>query len=134
MNAANVQSPLACLLLQLVCIVACGTRATPTLDSTLRPVAADANLVIAEADSARLDFNKDVLPIVSQCRPCHFEGGKMYAQLPFDDPKTIRKLGTHLFSRIKDEKEQAVLRAYLALPADSTQHASLGERKDEARH
>ncbi len=38
----------------------------------------------------------------------------MYAQLPFDDPKTILKLGTHLFGRIKNEKQQAVLRAYLA--------------------
>jgi len=29
----------------------------------------------------------------------------MYAALPFDDPKTITKLGERLFSRIKDEKE-----------------------------
>jgi hypothetical protein len=38
----------------------------------------------------------------------------MYAQLPFDDPKTIRHIGTKLFSRIRDEQEQAVIRIFLA--------------------
>lgn len=51
----------------------------------------------------------------------------MYAQLPFDDPKTILKIGTHLLNRIKDEKQQMLLRAYLTQNADSTQHASSGE-------
>lgn len=58
----------------------------------------------------------------------------MYALLPFDDPKAILKLGTQLFSRIKNEKQQAVLRAYLAQKADSTQHASSGEAHEVVRY
>ncbi len=121
MSATNIRSPLACLLVQSLFIVACGTRATPALDSTPKHVAAAASHAILTPDSASIDFEKDVSPIVSKCQPCHFKGGKVYAQLPFDDPKTIRKLGAQLFSRIKDEKEQTLLRAFLAQTADSTQ-------------
>ncbi len=49
-----------------------------------------------------------------RCVPCHFAGGKMYARLPFDRPETIRKLGTKLFTRIKDEKERERIRRFLA--------------------
>jgi hypothetical protein len=67
------------------------------------------------ADSQHVDyFTSKVLPIVSKCQPCHFKGGKMYAQLPFDDPKTIRHIGTKLFSRIRDEQEQNIIRTFLA--------------------
>ena len=37
----------------------------------------------------------------------------MYEDLPFDDPKTIRELGVALFTRIKDEDERTVVRAFL---------------------
>ena len=36
--------------------------------------------------------------------------------LPFDKPETIRDLGERLFTRIKAENEQAVIRAFLAQP------------------
>jgi hypothetical protein len=38
----------------------------------------------------------------------------MYDELPFDEPQTIRTLGTRLFSRIKDEEERRVITAFLA--------------------
>ena len=38
----------------------------------------------------------------------------MYAKLPFDQPETIVRLGTKLFTRIKDEQQRAVIRAFLA--------------------
>lgn len=64
--------------------------------------------------AAAVSFEKDVQPILEKrCQPCHFPGGKMYAKLPFDKPDTITHLGTRLFSRIKDEKEQAVITAFL---------------------
>jgi len=60
-------------------------------------------------------FAARVRPILeARCMPCHFEGGKMYAQLPFDREETIRKLGESLFTRIKDEEERAAIRAFLA--------------------
>jgi hypothetical protein len=62
-----------------------------------------------------VDFARDVRPILEKrCQPCHFAGGKMHAKLPFDQPATIDKLGTKLFSRIKKDEEQAVIRAFLA--------------------
>ena len=62
-----------------------------------------------------VEFARDVQPILEKrCQPCHFPGGKMHERLPFDQPETIHKLGTKLFSRIKKDDEQAVLRAFLA--------------------
>ena len=60
------------------------------------------------------DFDKDIKPILqSRCQPCHFPGGKVYDKLPFDRPDTIKRLGTKLFTRIKDEKEQKLIRDFL---------------------
>ncbi|HEX6096476.1 MAG TPA: hypothetical protein VF432_09150 [Thermoanaerobaculia bacterium] len=62
-----------------------------------------------------VDFTHDVRPILERrCQPCHFPGGKMHAKLPFDKPETIDQLGERLFSRIKKDEEQAVIRAFLA--------------------
>ena len=62
-----------------------------------------------------VDFTRDVRAILEKrCQPCHFPGGKMYGRLPFDRPETIDKLGTKLFTRIKKEEEQALIRAFLA--------------------
>jgi hypothetical protein len=64
---------------------------------------------------ANVEFARDVRPILEKrCQPCHFTGGKMYDQLPFDRAETIDKLGTKLFTRIKKDDEQAVIRAFLA--------------------
>ncbi|HYI10429.1 MAG TPA: hypothetical protein VEK57_15320 [Thermoanaerobaculia bacterium] len=66
------------------------------------------------APPRNVDFAKDVRPILEKrCQPCHFEGGKMYAHLPFDKAATVDKLGTQLFTRIKADEEQAVIRAFL---------------------
>jgi hypothetical protein len=71
--------------------------------------------VIAAATSKPVSFEKDVAPILSgKCQPCHFPGGSMYAKRPFDKPATIVALGEKLFTRIKDEKQRVIIRAYLA--------------------
>jgi hypothetical protein len=72
-------------------------------------------MMSTEPPAKPVDFQKDVRPILEQrCQPCHFAGGKMYKHLPFDKPETIDKLGTKLFTRIKKESEQKVIRAFLA--------------------
>jgi hypothetical protein len=38
----------------------------------------------------------------------------MHAKLPFDDEKTVRKLGEKLFTRIRAEEDRAILRAFFA--------------------
>ena len=64
---------------------------------------------------ANIEFARDVRPILEKrCQPCHFPGGKMYDKLPFDRAETIDKLGTKLFTRIKKDDEQAVIRGFLA--------------------
>lgn len=52
--------------------------------------------------------------MVKRCSPCHFPGGKMYDRLPFDSPQTLRELGTRLFTRIKEQDEQALLLRFFA--------------------
>jgi len=71
--------------------------------------------------SARVDFDRQVRPLLeSKCTPCHFEGGTMYQRLPFDRAQTIRTLGEKLFTRIKDEKEQRLIRDFLAQQAEES--------------
>lgn len=93
-------------LLRLLMAVGAEQAATPVPAQTAAPHAVTAKQV---------DFVRDVRPILERrCQPCHFEGGKMYAKLPFDRPETIAKLNTKLFSRIRAEEEQQILRAFLA--------------------
>lgn len=67
--------------------------------------------------SAKPDFDSEIKPIFqARCQPCHFQGGKVYKEMPFDKPETIHRLGTKLFTRIKDEKEQQKIRAFLDQP------------------
>jgi hypothetical protein len=66
------------------------------------------------SNHATPDFDAEIKPIFqARCRPCHFQGGQVYDQLPFDKAATIKKLGTKLFTRIKDEKEQRLIREFL---------------------
>ena len=119
MPALKHRHALVFLLAQSSFMLLCGPRTNSALEA--RPVQAVATATALAPDSTRIDFAKDIAPLVARCQPCHFAGGKMYAQLPFDKPETIRKLGAQLFSRIKGEKEQALLRKFFAQKADSTQ-------------
>jgi hypothetical protein len=96
-----------------VCVLLAGCAAHPRAQQDNRR---PESLPPAAAPAARpLDFTRDVRPILeSRCRPCHFEGGRMYDSLPFDRAETIRRLGTRLFTRIKAEDEQALIRRFLA--------------------
>ena len=71
----------------------------------------------SSSTNAEPDFEKEIKPIFqSRCVPCHFQGGKVYDKLPFNQPETITRLGTKLFTRIKDEKEQRLIREFIAQP------------------
>ena len=72
---------------------------------------------LASTNATKPDFDKEIKPILqSRCMPCHFQGGKVYDKMPFDKPETITKLGEKMFTRIKDEKEQRLIREFLAQP------------------
>ena len=69
------------------------------------------------ASPKKPDFETQVKPIfVARCQPCHFQGGQVYDAMPFDKPETITRLGEKLFTRLKDEKDQRLVREFLALP------------------
>lgn len=78
-------------------------------------VAASSTVSTASTTKARVDFDTQLKPIFqSKCMPCHFSGGQMYDRLPFDKPATIRKLGTRLFTRIKEENDRRLIEDFLA--------------------
>jgi len=53
-------------------------------------------------------FASVVRPIVlDHCAPCHEPGGKMYARLPFDDPKVLSSHSEGVLRRLKGDDKQA---------------------------
>jgi hypothetical protein len=93
------------------------TNARPTALSkqSNSPVILPADSRSNPVNTAKVDFATQVRPILeAKCQPCHFNGGKVYAQMPFDRPETIKRLGTKLFTRIKEENERQVIRTFLA--------------------
>jgi hypothetical protein len=89
----------------------------PWSRSVKRGENAEAPVAIQKIAPQPSGFERQVKPVLAaRCQPCHFPGGIMHARLPFDDPRTIRKLGTALFTRIRDEKERAAIRAFLTEP------------------
>ena len=77
-------------------------------------VASAATVATASSEKHPVDFDTQVMPIFkSKCMPCHFSGGQMYDRLPFDKPETIRKLGTRLFTRIKEENDRRLIEEFL---------------------
>src|SRR5678815_2816645 len=92
-------------------LVESGGTAKPAGASDVVTPAATAT---ASSTKAHVDFDSQVKPILkSKCMPCHFSGGQMYDRLPFDKPETIRKLGTKLFTRIKDEHDRQLINDFL---------------------
>ena len=78
------------------------------------PEVASATVVTPSTAKARVDFETQLKPIFqSKCMPCHFSGGQMYDRLPFDKPATIRKLGTKLFTRIKEDNDRRLIEDFL---------------------
>ena len=74
-----------------------------------------ATLTSIKTMAERPTFASDIRPILeSRCQPCHFQGGQMYEKLPFDKPETITRLGTKLFTRIKNEDQQRLIREFLS--------------------
>lgn len=50
-------------------------------------------------------FQSDILPMLKKnCMPCHFEGGKVYGKLPFEEYKTVFSIRKRLHTRLKDEQ------------------------------
>jgi hypothetical protein len=97
---------------------ACAHPAQVTPAGPAASVAAHQSAAAPQAVPAadRGDFALRVQPILEQrCRPCHFAGGQVYAQLPFDRAETVLRLREKLFTRLKDEPTRQTIRDFLAL-------------------
>lgn len=100
-------------------LLGCAPAQPPVSRHEARAIPAHNALAPARAPQ-RVSFETQVRPVLeNRCQPCHFAGGKMYESLPFDRPATIHTLGEKLFTRIRDEREQALLRAFLTQGADA---------------
>ncbi len=78
------------------------------------PATSNAAVKSSSETKQTIDFERQIKPIFqSKCMPCHFSGGQMYERLPFDKPETIRKLGTRLFTRIKDENDRRLIDQFI---------------------
>jgi hypothetical protein len=97
-------------------LVEFGGRARPTAVSNAVALASVAKTSATSSSAgAHVDFETQLKPMLqSKCMPCHFSGGQMYDRLPFDKPATIRKLGTRLFTRIKEEDKRRLIEDFLA--------------------
>lgn len=63
---------------------------------------------------APVSFENEVLPILkSNCNPCHFTGGKMYATMPFDQATTITSHAEGILKRFKKESEAATISRFI---------------------
>ena len=92
-----------------------GARSSANSNAVNPGALAKASVAKASVPRAHVDFDTQLKPMLqSTCMPCHFSGGQMYERLPFDKPATIRKLGTRLFTRIKEEDKRRLIEDFLA--------------------
>ncbi len=70
---------------------------------------------VAAAAPSTDAFRAQIAPILAQrCAPCHNPGGRMYEQLPFDDPATVAGHPEGILKRIKDPAEHSLIERWIA--------------------
>jgi hypothetical protein len=85
-----------------------GTKATPAAPTAV----AAAPAVIPSPSPVPTEvpdlWSSAVRPALKEhCAPCHEPGGKMYARLPFDDPKVPSSHSAGVLRRLKGEDKEA---------------------------
>jgi hypothetical protein len=67
-------------------------------------------------------FRVTIRPILSEhCGACHDPGGKMYARLPFDDPRVVASHSEGVLRRLKGDDREALQRWIAGLAPAVTQ-------------
>ena len=94
-------------------------------DAVAKPAEADTAAKPADAGSPRISrsaadpFTTTVRPILSaRCGTCHDPGGKMYARLPFDDPRVVGSHPEGVLRRLKGDDRSAVETWFASLSAE----------------
>ena len=88
----------------------------PRFVGVRRPVSPKVETAAATPDA----FRTTIRPILAtRCAPCHNPGGRMYARLPFDDPKVVSSHSQGILRRLKGDDREAMVRWLSGLaPAD----------------
>jgi hypothetical protein len=61
-------------------------------------------------------FLAEVIPALREaCGTCHFSGGDMYPNFPFDDPVTLRDRGEEVLGRMEDGEARYSLEDWLGV-------------------
>ena len=65
---------------------------------------------IADSAQTKYTFQEHIAPLLkTNCSPCHYEGGTVVDKYPFEDYKTVKRLGEKLNTRLKEKEQQALI-------------------------
>jgi hypothetical protein len=99
----------------------CASRKMTTAPAPARSVSAVPGKP-SPASTAPDPFRATIRPILSEhCGACHDPGGKMYARLPFDDPRVVASHSEGVLRRLKGDDREAVQRWIAGLAPAVTQ-------------
>ena len=81
----------------------------------------DRDAIYARQDAKQADsiyiavtFQQSIAPLLkANCKPCHYEGGTVVGKYPFEDYKTVKKLGEKLNTRLKEKEQQSLIVEWL---------------------
>jgi hypothetical protein len=96
-----------------------GEKRAATLEAAAPPRSAPkAGGDLAAPSTADGIFAKRISPLLMErCSPCHAQGGKMYARMPFDDEKTVRANPEGVLRRFKGDDRKLLAEWLASSPA-----------------
>ncbi len=93
-------------------IIIFGTALISCTSMASKPDSESLNRSTAIADS--VNFNTEVMPLLkTKCSPCHFEGGKMYEKMPFDNGLTIISHQAGILKRLTTEPVGTLIKQFI---------------------
>lgn len=99
------------LMMTLVLIAGCAER-KPTTSADNQPKEFVAVLEEDKGPSAGFKPVKEMLS--RNCGACHDPGGKMYEELPFDNPKIVSAHGDSILQRLDETADKDLLQQWLS--------------------
>ena len=93
-------------------IIILGTALISCTSMASKPDGESLNSSTAITDT--VNFNAEVMPVLkTKCSPCHFEGGKMYEKMPFDNSLTILNHQAGILKRLNTEPVGALIKQFI---------------------
>ena len=77
-------------------------------------LSAQQNQKPTDSTQTAVTFQQSIAPLLkANCSPCHYEGGQVVGKYPFEDYKTVKKLGEKLNTRLKEKEQQSLIAEWL---------------------